>query len=109
MAKLKPRLKVPKTASVGEVITIKALVAHKMETGLRKGGDGKVIPRDIVNKFSCEYNGKQVFMWELEPSISANPYIQFTVKIKEAGTLKFSWTDDEGTVTTQESKIEISG
>lgn len=109
MAKLKPRLKVQKTASVGEIVTIKALVAHKMETGLRKGGDGNLIPRDIVNKFSCEFNGKQVFSWELEPSISANPYIQFTVKIKEAGTLKFSWTDDAGTVTTQESTIEISG
>lgn len=109
MAKVKPRLKLQKTATVGEVITIKALVAHPMETGQRKDREGKVIPRSIVNKFTCEFNGKQVFAWELEPSVSANPYIQFTVKIKEPGTLKFNWTDDEGTTTTTERKIEISG
>ena len=51
----KPRVKVPKTAKAGEVITIKTLIDHKMETGQRKDKEGKVIPRQIINKFTCEF------------------------------------------------------
>jgi L-cysteine S-thiosulfotransferase len=57
MAMAKPRVKVPKTASAGEVITIKTLISHEMESGQRKDKDGNVIPRKIINKFTCEFNG----------------------------------------------------
>ena len=48
MAKgVKPRIKVPKQASAGESITIKTLISHKMETGLRKDADGNKIPQSL--------------------------------------------------------------
>ena len=103
----KPRIKLPTQAAKGEVIQIKTLVSHVMESGQRKDAQGKPIPRRIINKFACEFNGKPVFGCALEPAISANPYIQFDARIDEAGTFKFSWTDDDGTVITAEEKIAL--
>lgn len=104
----KPRLKVPKEAKKGEIIELKTLIAHVMETGLRKDAAGAVIPRKIINKFTCEFNGKSVFSADIEPAVAANPYIQFNAKVNESGTFKFTWVDDDGTVTTTEEKITVS-
>jgi sulfur-oxidizing protein SoxZ len=104
----KPRIKLPSTAKKGEVIEIKTLIAHVMETGLRKDQEGKVIPRKIINKFTAEFNGKPVFSVDIEPAVAANPYMQFTAKVEESGTFKFTWTDDDGTVTTAEQQIAVT-
>ena len=104
----KPRLKVPKTAKKGDIVEIKTLLPHIMESGQRKDTDGKPIPRKIINKFTCEFNGKPVFTANLEPAIAANPYLQFSAKVEESGTFKFSWTDDDGSVVTTEEKITVS-
>jgi sulfur-oxidizing protein SoxZ len=103
----RPRIKFPKEARQGEIIQIKTLVSHLMESGQRKDAQGKTIPRKIINRFSCEFNGKPVFACTLEPAISANPYIQFDAKIDEEGTFKFAWTDDDGLVITAEEKIAL--
>lgn len=104
----KPRLKLPKEAKKGEVIQIKTLLSHIMESGQRKDKDGKPIPRKIINTFTCEFNGKPVFSANLEPAIAANPYIQFNAQVNESGTFKFTWKDDDGTVTTAEEKITVA-
>jgi sulfur-oxidizing protein SoxZ len=104
----KPRIKLPKEAKKGEVIEIKTLIAHVMETGLRKDPDGKIIPRKIISKFTAEFNGKPVFSVDIEPAVAANPYMQFTAKLEESGTFKFTWTDDDGTVTTAEQQIAVT-
>ena len=103
----KPRVKVPKTASKDEVITIKTLISHKMESGQRKDSDGNPIPRQIINKFTCDFNGKTVFSCDLEPAISANPYLEFSAKVPESGTFKFTWVDDDGSEYSTESKIAV--
>jgi sulfur-oxidizing protein SoxZ len=108
MANVKPRVKVPKTADAGEVITMKTLISHKMESGQRKDKQGNLIPRKIINKFTCEFNGTQVFSCDLEPAVSANPYFEFSAKVNESGTFKFAWLDDDGTVYSQEKSIEVS-
>ena len=107
MATPKPRVKLPKSASAGEVITIKTLISHTMESGQRKDKDGNVIPRQIINKFTCEFNGQTVFTCDIDPAISANPYFEFTAKVPESGTFKFTWVDDDGSVYTDEQAIEI--
>ena len=104
----RPRLKLPGQAKKGEVIEIKTLMPHIMESGQRKDKNGKKIPRKIINKFTCEFNGKPVFTANLEPAIAANPYLQFFARVEESGTFKFSWTDDDGTVTTAEQKITVA-
>ena len=104
----KPRVKVPKTASAGEVITIKTLISHNMESGQRKGKDGNLIPRQIINKFTAEVNGQQVFSADMHGAISANPYMEFTAKVDESGTFKFTWVDDDGSVYEADSEITVS-
>lgn len=108
MAESKPRVKVPKTAKAGEVITIKSLISHEMESGQRKDKDGKPIPRQIINKFTCEFNGKPVFSCDLDPAVSANPYIEFSAKVTETGKFKFTWVDDNGSVYETENEITVN-
>jgi sulfur-oxidizing protein SoxZ len=107
MATPKPRIKLPKTAKAGEVITIKTLINHPMESGQRKGKDGKKIPRQIINKFTCELDGKPVFSCDIEPAISANPYFEFYAKPTKSGTFKFTWLDDSGAKYTIEQAIQV--
>lgn len=107
MAIPKPRVKVPKTAKKGEVIQIKTLIAHKMESGQRKDKKGAVIPRKIINKFEAKYNGEVVFSADWHPAISANPYLAFHTVATESGTLEFAWTDDDGSVYTKTAKITV--
>lgn len=109
MAKAKPRVKVPKTAKAGEVITIKTLINHKMESGFRKDKKGEPIPKHIINKFTAEFNGKPVFSADIRPAVSANPYFQFKAKVSESGTFKFTWVDDDGSTYSDEKKIKVGG
>ena len=108
MAK-KPRIKVPKTAKKGEIIKIKTLILHKMETGLRKDKKTKkLVPRMIINKFVATFNGKEVFSANMSPAISANPYFAFHTKATESGTFEFTWTDDKGKTVTASRKISVT-
>ena len=102
------RLDVPKTAKRGEIIDIKTLVAHTMETGFRRTHLGAPIPRDIITTFVCLYNGIEVFRAELHPSISANPFIQFSTVATESGTLDFKWSGDNGFSATETARIEVT-
>ena len=108
MAK-KPRIKVPKTAKKGDIIKIKTLVLHKMETGLRKDKKTKkLVPRMIINKFVATFNGKEVFSANMSPAISANPYFAFHTKATESGTFEFTWTDDKGKTIKASRKIAVT-
>jgi len=104
----KPRVKVPKTASAGDTITIKTLISHKMESGQRKDGDGNVIPRSIINRFTCDFNGQNVIDITLEAAISTNPYFEFQAIVPEAGEFKFTWYDDDGSVYEETKEISVS-
>ncbi len=107
MATPKPRVKVPAKATKGEVITIKTLISHDMESGQRKDKDGKPIPRKIINRFTCTFNGQPVFACDMAPAISANPYLEFTAKVMESGTFTFTWVDDDGSVYTADNTIAV--
>ena len=104
---VKPRVKVPKSAAAGEAIVIKTLISHKMESGQRKDSDGNVIPRSIINRFTCEFNGTSVIDVTMEPAISTNPYFEFEATVPEAGEFKFTWYDDDGDVYDETKTIAI--
>ena len=86
----------PKTAKRGEIIEIRATIGHPMETGYRPDDSGKILPRDIIKKFSCRYNGRLVFSAEMFSAISANPYVAFHTVATESGTLELTWEGDNG-------------
>jgi len=108
MAKIKPRVKVPKKAEIGEVITIKTLISHPMESGQRKDKKtGETIPRNIVNSFTATFNGDTVFEAVVEPAVSANPYFEFQMRVPEAGELALKWVADDGEVYEASKKIKV--
>lgn len=105
---VKPRVKLPKTASAGDTITIKTLIRHKMESGQRKDKEGKTIPRSIINRFVVDFNGENVVDISLQPSVSTNPYFQFDAIVPEAGEFHFKWYDDDGSIYEKKKKIALS-
>ncbi len=109
MSNVKPRIKLDKKeAKKGDIIEVKALVSHIMETGQRKDSKGAVIPRKILNKFTCTVNGKEVFSADFEPAVSANPYIQFKFKAEESGPVVLTWVDDDGSKIVGEDTLKVS-
>jgi sulfur-oxidizing protein SoxZ len=98
---------VPATARRGEVIEIKTLVSHAMETGFRRTQLGELIPRDIITRFVCRYNGTEIFRAELHPAIAANPLLTFTTVATESGALTFHWTGDKGYSLTESAGITV--
>jgi sulfur-oxidizing protein SoxZ len=109
MADVKPRIRLDKKdAKKGDIIEVKTLVSHVMESGQRKDSAGNTIPRKIINKFTVDLNGKPIFAADIEPAISANPYMQFKFKAQESGTLTFTWIDDDGSKIIAQEKITVS-
>jgi sulfur-oxidizing protein SoxZ len=103
----KPRIKLPEGAAIGEIIEVKALISHVMETGNRKTPEGQPIPRDIIHSFSASYRGAVVFSAELGPGISANPYIAFWMKVSAPGEFEMTWIDDQGQKTVERATLNI--
>jgi sulfur-oxidizing protein SoxZ len=98
----------PTAARKGEVVEIRTLIAHPMETGYRAGADGRTLARDIIRRFSCRYNGEVVFSADLYPAISANPYLAFSVVADASGSLTFTWEGDNGFAQTESATITVS-
>jgi sulfur-oxidizing protein SoxZ len=100
-------INVPSKAKRGEIITIKTLISHIMETGFRHSNVGVRIPRDIIDTFVCTYNGEEIFRAALHPAIAANPFITFHTVATESGTIAFKWTGDKGFSATESVKIKV--
>ena len=103
----KALIRVPAEAKKGEAIEIKTLISHPMESGQRRDNLGQPIPRQILNRFVCTYNGAEVFRADLFPAIAANPFLSFFTIATESGELAFKWTDDDGTTQTETARITV--
>ena len=101
-------INVPANAKRGDVIEIKTLMSHLMETGFRHTETGAVVPRNIITDFSCRYNGVEVFRAELFPAFSANPFIAFFTVATESGSFEFRWSGDNGFSETASASITVS-
>ena len=99
---------VPARVKRGEVVEIKSLIQHDMETGFRRTQLGVLIPRDIIRQFVCTYNGEEIFRAEFHPAISANPLLTFTTVATESGTIAFTWTGDKGFSVTESAQITVA-
>ena len=100
-------INVPKKAKRGEIIEIKTLAAHPMETGFRRTQLGELIPRDIIRRFTCTYNGVEIFRADLFPAIAANPFFSFFTVATESGKFDFEWTGDKGFTETASAAISV--
>ena len=106
------RITMPRSAKRGEIIEIRTLIAHPMETGYRPGEDGRVLPRDIIRRFSCHYDDggtdELVFSADLFPAVAANPLISFCTVATASGTLRFTWEGDNGFSQTERMAISVT-
>jgi sulfur-oxidizing protein SoxZ len=102
-----PRVQVPATAAKGQVFPVKALISHPMETGLRYDDQGRLIPRKIINKFTCRYGEVVVFSVDLHESVAANPFIEFYLWATDSGSLEFVWEEDGGAVFRLEHQLMV--
>jgi sulfur-oxidizing protein SoxZ len=105
---LNPRVRIPASAKQGEVVEVRTLVQHPMESGQRKDERGNLVARKIVNRFTCSFNGRVVLDAKLEPAIAANPYLVFHVRARESGEFEFVWTDDDGASTRHTQKLAVT-
>lgn len=104
----KPRIKIPDSAKVGEVIEVKTLISHAMETGQRKDQDGKTIPRNIIHSFEAKFAGKTVITAKLFTGTAANPYLAFFMKVPGPGEMEFSWVDDTGVKFSEKVNLKVA-
>ena len=104
---IKPRIRIPSQIKPGDVFEVKTLVTHDMESGQRRDASGALVPRKIIRKVTCAYNGRPVFEATLEPAVAANPYVAFFLRATESGTLDFAWTDDDGAVSRARQMIKL--
>jgi sulfur-oxidizing protein SoxZ len=100
-------INVPAKAKRGEIIEIKTLMSHIMETGFRRTTTGELIPRDIITSFTCRYNGEEIFRADLFPAIAANPFITFFTVATESGKFEFDWVGDRGFAETASASITV--
>ncbi len=105
----KARVKAPKKAKVGDIVTIKTLITHKMESGQRKDKKtGEKIPRWIIDKFTAKFDGETFFSSDWFGAVSANPYMSFSYKVEKSGEFEFVWNDEKGEVTVKKSKLVVT-
>jgi sulfur-oxidizing protein SoxZ len=100
-------INVPAKAKRGDIIEIKTLMSHIMETGFRHTAAGEIIPRDIIASFSCRYDGIEIFRADLFPAIAANPFITFFTVARESGKFEFEWIGDRGFYETASASIIV--
>ena len=101
-------INVPPSAKRGDVIEIRTLIAHPMETGYRAAEDGTIRPRNLIRRFTCHYDDVLVFSAELFPAVAANPFIAFTTVATASGTLRFSWNGDNGFTQSETKPLAVT-
>ncbi|MEO7403816.1 MAG: thiosulfate oxidation carrier complex protein SoxZ [Burkholderiales bacterium] len=101
------RIQMPEQAKRGEVIDIRMLIQHPMETGYRVTESGGTVTRNVIRTFTCKYDGVEVFRADLSSGIAANPYLQFSTVAEASGELEFSWIDDAGQRETERRSIKV--
>lgn len=102
------RIKAPTKATKGEIIELKAMIQHKMETGYRRDRYGRQIPKDILRRFECIYNDEVVFRAEFFPAVAANPILVFNTVAMESGSLVFKWIDEAGVEVFDKVDLEVA-
>jgi sulfur-oxidizing protein SoxZ len=90
------RISVPAKVPRGEPFEVRIQIRHPMETGYRTDDVGRSIPRNVIRRFTCRYNGEPVFAAQLSSGIAANPYLRFFVTARATGELSLEWVDDAG-------------
>jgi|SRR5215210_8314974 sulfur-oxidizing protein SoxZ len=102
-----PRIRIPRSARPGEVIEIRTLIEHPMDTGLRTDPGGQAVARGMLSRFVLRMNGEQVFAADLRNGTSANPYHVLFVRIARSSDFEFVWTDEAGRAARATARVSV--
>ena len=105
---MKALVNVPETAAAGEIVEIKILISHPMETGFRTGSDGRLVPRNIILKLRATYAGVEIYRVDLHPSVAANPFFAFHLRAVDTGEVEITWTDESGAVQSEKRMLTVA-
>ena len=103
------RIQIPARIKRGDVVEVRLLIRHPMETGFRHDNVGKPIPQNVIKLVTCRYNGEEIFRAELFSGVAANPYLAFFTTANDSGELEVSWADDTGVTETERVAIQVVG
>ncbi len=101
-------IRVNPKARAGEVLTVKTLIQHKMESGFRYTTTGERVPRDIITAFVATWDGEEIWRAELSSAIAANPFVAFTTVATKTGVLRVTWSGDNGFSLAEETRITVT-
>ena len=90
----------------GDKAEVKLLAKHPMETGLAKDQDGNAIPAHYIEELSAEVNGETVFVANLGPAVSKDPYLKFHYAGSAGDVVKLRWRDNQGMEETVEAAVK---
>ncbi|MEO8386541.1 MAG: thiosulfate oxidation carrier complex protein SoxZ [Betaproteobacteria bacterium] len=106
---------VPSTARRDEIIDIRVLIQHPMETGYRRSSEGAMLSRNLIRRFTCVFeengkigNGVPVFSAMLYAAVAANPFLMFHARVTNSGTFIFNWEGDNGFVQSERALIKVT-
>ena len=103
------RINLPASAKRGEIIQIRTILSHPMETGHRRDTNGKPIPRDIIREVITRYDGAEIFRAELFPAVAAYPYLVFSTRATVSGPVSVTWRGDNGFDQTETAMLTVQG
>lgn len=101
-------LRLPATARLGDVVEVRLLMQHPMETGFRPDAGGRTVPRNILRRIEARFEGELVFAADLFPAITANPYIAFPLRATRSGTLTVNIEGDHGALQQETALITVT-
>ncbi|WP_295880376.1 thiosulfate oxidation carrier complex protein SoxZ [uncultured Thiohalocapsa sp.] len=80
------------------VTTVKSLMSHVMETGLRKDKEtGEPIPAHFIQEVTAKWKDEVVMTALWSGGVSKNPYLSFKFNGGEAGDpIEITWVDNQG-------------
>jgi sulfur-oxidizing protein SoxZ len=101
------RIQIPAKIRRGDVVEVRLLIRHPMETGFRHNNVGRPIPQNVIKLVTCRYNGEEIFRAELFSGVAANPYLAFFTTASDSGELEVIWTDDAGQTETERIQVTV--
>jgi sulfur-oxidizing protein SoxZ len=102
------RSRVPHEAKAGELIEIRVMIMHPMSSGFEMNPQGTMIPRRLIDAFTCRFNGAEIFRVDFTLSIAANPYLSFYTVAVESGQFELTWHEEKGALYTETASIAVS-
>lgn len=98
----------PPDIKAGQVVTVRTMVGHPMETGQRVDAQGRIVVQDIVRRLMVHFEGVLIFEAQLHAAIAANPYVAFDLRADRGGMLRFTWEGDRGFRHVEDVMLRVS-